>query len=131
MIKIPNLYLEQYFPALNQLLIIILQHASSMDLFKNILIWGNSPVVQGLRLSTFIAEGTGSVSGRETKIPQAAWCRQKKKKKINLEQSTAEMAFIFYSYLINYIEFPTHIVLRQMTVKFLIVLFPFIAPFTE
>lgn len=130
MIKISNLYVEQYFPALSQLLIMILQHASSMDLLKNILTWGNSPVVQGLRLPTFIAEGRGSVSGRETNIPRAVRCSQKKKK-INLEQSAAEMAFIFYSYLVNYIEFPTHIVLCQTTVKFLIVLFPFIAAFTK
>lgn len=53
------------------------------------------------------------------------------KKKINLEPSTAEMAFVSVSYLINNIEFPTHILLCQMTVKFLIVFFPFIAASTK
>lgn len=42
---------------------------------------------------------------------------------INLESSTAQMAFSCISYLINYIEFPTHIFLCQTPVKFLIVLF--------
>ena len=42
---------------------------------------GNSLAVQWLGLSTFTAKGTGSIPGRGTKIPQAAWCGHKKKKK--------------------------------------------------
>ena len=38
-------------------------------------------MVQGLGLHTFTAEGTGSVPGWGTKIPQAAQWGQKKKKK--------------------------------------------------
>ena len=38
---------------------------------------GNSPEVQWLRLHAFIAEGVGSIPGRVTKIPQAAWYSQK------------------------------------------------------
>ena len=34
---------------------------------------GNSLVVQWLGLSTFTAEGLGSIPGQGTKIPQAAW----------------------------------------------------------
>ena len=40
---------------------------------------GNSLVVQWLGLGAFIAEGTGSIPGRETKIPQATQHGQKKK----------------------------------------------------
>ena len=39
---------------------------------------GNSLAVQWLGLRTFTAEGTGSIPGQGTKIPQAAWCGQKK-----------------------------------------------------
>ena len=52
---------------------------------------------QGLRLHASKAGGTGSIPGRGTKIPHAAWCGQKKKRKksiilkINL--------FIFYFWL--------------------------------
>ena len=38
---------------------------------------GNSLAVQWLGLCTFTAEGTGSIPGRGTKIPQAAQCSQK------------------------------------------------------
>ena len=44
--------------------------------------YGNSLVVQWLGLCTFTAEDPGSIPGRETKIPQAEWCGQKKKKKV-------------------------------------------------
>ena len=37
-------------------------------------------MVQWLGLHAFTAKGTGSVPGQETKIPQAVWCSQKKKK---------------------------------------------------
>ena len=37
-------------------------------------------LVQWLELSTFIVKGPGSISARGTKIPQAMWCSQKKKK---------------------------------------------------
>ena len=39
---------------------------------------GNSLLVQWLRLGTFTAVGPGSIPGRGTKIPQAAWHGQKK-----------------------------------------------------
>ena len=41
---------------------------------------GNSLVVQWLGLSTFTAEGLGSIPGQGTKIPQAARHGQGKKK---------------------------------------------------
>ena len=41
---------------------------------------GNSLAVQWLELCTFTAEGIGSISDRGTKIPQAVWHSQKKKK---------------------------------------------------
>ena len=41
---------------------------------------GNSLAVQWLGLGAFTAEGPGSIPGWGTKIPQAVWCRQKKKK---------------------------------------------------
>ena len=41
---------------------------------------GNSLVVQWLRLSACTAMGLGSILGQRTKIPQVAWCSQKKKK---------------------------------------------------
>lgn len=80
MLKICNLYLEWYFPALNQLRNIILQHTSYMDLFFFflILIWGNSPAVQWIRLWAFIAQGASSIPCPGTKFPQAPWCRGKK-----------------------------------------------------
>ena len=40
----------------------------------------NSLVVQWLRLCTFTAKGPGSIPGQGTKIPQAVWSSQKKKK---------------------------------------------------
>ena len=42
---------------------------------------GNSLAIQWLGLSTFTAEGPGSVPGRGTKILKASRCGQKKKKK--------------------------------------------------
>ena len=39
-------------------------------------------MVQWLRLRTPEAGDMGSIPGRGTKIPQAAWCGQKKKKKV-------------------------------------------------
>ena len=44
---------------------------------------GNSLVAQWLGLCAFIAEGPGSISDWGTKIPQAAWHSQKKKKKFS------------------------------------------------
>ena len=41
---------------------------------------GNSLVVQWLGLHALTAEGPGSIPGRGTKIPQATWYGQKKKK---------------------------------------------------
>ena len=41
----------------------------------------NSLVVQWLGLRASTAEGRGLIPGWGTKIPQAAWCGQKKKKK--------------------------------------------------
>ena len=38
---------------------------------------GNSLVVQWLGLCISTAGGPGSIPGRGTKIPQAAWCGQK------------------------------------------------------
>ena len=43
----------------------------------------NSLVLQWLGFCTFIAEGIGSTPGQGTKIPQASWHDQKKKKKSN------------------------------------------------
>ena len=40
----------------------------------------NSLVLQWLGFCTFIAEGIGSTPGQGTKIPQASWHDQKKKK---------------------------------------------------
>ena len=45
---------------------------------------GNSLAVQWLGLGTFTAEGLGSISGRRSKIPQAAW-RGQKENKINAQ----------------------------------------------
>ena len=42
---------------------------------------GNSLAVQRLKLCTFSAEGLGSIHGGGTKIPQANWKGQGKKKK--------------------------------------------------
>ena len=42
---------------------------------------GNSLVVQWLGFCAFIAEGSGSLPGRGTNIPQGVQCGQKKKKK--------------------------------------------------
>ena len=42
---------------------------------------GNSLAVQWLRLTTFTADGAGSIPGWGTKILQATHCSQKKKKK--------------------------------------------------
>ena len=46
-------------------------------MFKN----GNSPAVQWLGLRAFTAEGSGSIPGQGTNIPQVARQGQKKKKK--------------------------------------------------
>ena len=45
-------------------------------------------VVQWLRLGAFTAMGPGSIPGQGTKIAQAVWCSQKKKKK-RLSQNTS------------------------------------------
>ena len=41
---------------------------------------GTSLVVQWLGLGAFTAVGPGLIPGRGTKVPQAAWLSQKKKK---------------------------------------------------
>ena len=51
---------------------------------------GNSLVVQWLGLCAFTAEGQGSVPGQGTKIPQAKWHGQKKKKKKKLHNEYGE-----------------------------------------
>ena len=43
---------------------------------------GTSLAVQWLGLSTSTAQGAGSIPGQGTKIPQAVWCGQIKKKKV-------------------------------------------------
>ena len=40
---------------------------------------GTSLAVQWLGLCAFTAEGPGFIPGQGTKIPQAAWCGQKKR----------------------------------------------------
>ena len=40
-------------------------------------------MVQWLGLYAFTAKGLGSIPGWGTKIPQAVWCGQKKKKTLN------------------------------------------------
>ena len=42
---------------------------------------GNSLVVQWLGHYALTAKSLGSIPGRGTKIPQATWCSQKRKKK--------------------------------------------------
>ena len=59
-----------------------------ISLFRNwtrirVVAFGNSLVVQWLGLWAFTAKAMGSIPGRGTKIPEAAWCGQKKKKKKN------------------------------------------------
>ena len=41
---------------------------------------GNFLAVQWLQFGVFTAEGPGSIPGSGTKIPEATWCRQGKKK---------------------------------------------------
>ena len=59
----------------------------------------NSPV--GLGLHTFTAEGTGSIPGWETKIPQAAWCAQKKKKNPHWIQERYLYTYVHISIIHN------------------------------
>ena len=54
-----------------------------LNIFKEI-----SLAVQWLRLCTSTAGGTGSIPGRGTKIPHAAQCSQKEKKKIKVFKDT-------------------------------------------
>ena len=54
---------------------------------------GNSLAVQWLGLDTFTAESVGSIPGRGTKILQAAWHGQKKKKKKKLIQKCSRKHF--------------------------------------
>ena len=42
---------------------------------------GNSLMTQRVEVCAFTVEGLGSIPGRGTKIPQAAWCGQKKQNK--------------------------------------------------
>ena len=51
--------------------------------FKSI-ITGDAMVLSQVPLT---AEGTGSIPGRRTEIPQASWCGQKKKKKREIKNS--------------------------------------------
>ena len=48
---------------------------------------GSSLVVQWLRLQNFTAEGQGSIPDWGTKIPHAAQCSQKKKKRNDLHRN--------------------------------------------
>ena len=48
-----------------------------------LLLGGNSLEVQQLGLQAFPTLGTGLIPGQGTKIPQAVWHGQKKKRKIN------------------------------------------------
>ena len=52
---------------------------------------GNSLVVQWLRLQNFTAGGWGSIPDWGTKIPHAAQCGQKKKRKKENEMTCTEM----------------------------------------
>ena len=54
-------------------------------------------MIQWLGLGAFTAEGTGSIPGWRTKIPQAAWCGQKKKK--NLEKEIRPLIRTIYKKL--------------------------------
>ena len=49
---------------------------------------GNSLAVQGLGLPAFTAEGAGLMPGQGTKVPQAVWHGQKKKKDKNPQETT-------------------------------------------
>ena len=62
---------------------------------KNHSFWGNSLVVQWLRLGAFTAVALSSVPGWGTKIPQAVWCSQKKKKFIFVKNKTM---YVYFSY---------------------------------
>ena len=59
---------------------------------------GNSLVVRWLGLCAFAAEDPGSIPGRGTKVLQAVWCVQKKKKKsVDLKCKSLFLNFQFYS----------------------------------
>ena len=58
-----------------------INYMSFSTLYYKIGFVGNSLTVQWLGLHAFTAEGTGSVPGWGTKIPQAVWCSQKKEKR--------------------------------------------------
>ena len=55
-------------------------NSESKNLVIKILFWGTSLAVQWLRLHTSSAGGVGSIPGRGTKVPNATWHGQKKKK---------------------------------------------------
>ena len=58
---------------------------------------GTSLGFQLLGLRTSTAWGTGSIPGRRTRIPHAAWCSQKKKKKSQkkeLSQPVEQSCFV-------------------------------------
>ena len=50
---------------------------------KKFILYESSPVVQRLRLRTSTAGGTGLIPGQGTKISEAAWHGQKKKRDRN------------------------------------------------
>ena len=62
---------------------------------KNNSFWGNSLVVQWLRLGAFTAVALSSVPGWGTKIPQATWYSQKKKKFTFVKNKTM---YVYFSY---------------------------------
>ena len=56
---------------------------------------GNSPVVQWLGFHAFTAEGPGSNPGRETKILQVVWCRERKKERKG-EKKECSLSILFF-----------------------------------
>ena len=72
------------------------------------------PVVQWLGLCASTEGGLGSIPSWRSRIPQAAWCRQKKKKKKNLaffpklERKLFGSAFTLAIIFTSYLSLPSH-----------------------
>ena len=75
-------------------------------LFNITMYLGNSLVVQWLGLHAFTAEGVGLIPGWGTKIPQAAWCGQRKKKK--KKYIYAYTHIYMYIYIHNHVSYSFH-----------------------